>query len=246
MLWYDSPHTAYCNVNTLRPRQNGHHFADDIFKCVLLNENVWITIKNSLKFVPKGLINNIPALVQIMAWRRPGGKPLSEPMLISLPTHICVTRPRWVNNNLPPHLYCWSLTDILKLLLVVWKYLNLVHVSNDVCSFISSLISWEYYVLEMSYIIQLAYDIAVLVVNYGIWHNCVGDTIVHYQDRDMWKANRTIANFDALQQCWKITHNHTNNRFKLLYIWPFVKPDYICHIITNDPVLESLNLPRLS
>ena len=140
MLWYDSPHTAYCNVNTLRPRQNGHHFADDIFKCVLLNENVWITIKNSLKFVPKGLINNIPALVQIMAWCRPGDKPLSEPMLISLPTHICVTRPRWVNNNLPPHLYCWSLTDILKLLLVVWKYLNLVHVSNDVCSFISSLI----------------------------------------------------------------------------------------------------------
>ena len=85
--------------NTLRPRQNGHHFADDIFKCILLNENVWITIKNSLKFVPKGLINNIPALVQVMAWRRPGDKPLSEPMLISLPTHICITRPQWVNES---------------------------------------------------------------------------------------------------------------------------------------------------
>ena len=35
----------------------------------------------SLKFVPKGLINNIPALVQIMAWRRPGANPLSEPMM---------------------------------------------------------------------------------------------------------------------------------------------------------------------
>ena len=68
-------------VNTLRPRQNGRHFADDIFKCILLNENVWITIKNSLKFVPKGPINNMPALVQIMAWRRPGDKPLSESML---------------------------------------------------------------------------------------------------------------------------------------------------------------------
>ena len=28
-----------------------------------------------------------------MAWRRPGEKPLSEPMMVKLPTHICVTRP---------------------------------------------------------------------------------------------------------------------------------------------------------
>ena len=42
-------------------------------------------------------INNISALVQIMAWRRPGDKPLSEPMMVSLLTHICVTRPQWVN-----------------------------------------------------------------------------------------------------------------------------------------------------
>ena len=41
----------------------------------------------------------IPALVQIMAWRRPGDKPLSEPMTISLLMHICVTRPQWVNMN---------------------------------------------------------------------------------------------------------------------------------------------------
>ena len=49
------------------------------------------------KFVPKGPINNIPASVQIMAWRRPGDKPLSEPMMVGLTTHICVTRPQWVN-----------------------------------------------------------------------------------------------------------------------------------------------------
>ena len=54
---------------------------DDVFKCNFLNENVWIPIKISLKFVPKGPINNIPALVQIMAWRRTGDKPLSEPMM---------------------------------------------------------------------------------------------------------------------------------------------------------------------
>ena len=49
--------------NTLRPRQNGRHFADDILKCVSLNENAWIPIEISLKFVPKGPIDNIPALV---------------------------------------------------------------------------------------------------------------------------------------------------------------------------------------
>ena len=86
--------------NTLRPRQNGRHFADDIFKRIFLNENIWIPITISLKFVPKGSINNMSALVQIMAWRRPGDKPLSEPMMANLPTHICVTRPQWVKNPL--------------------------------------------------------------------------------------------------------------------------------------------------
>ena len=84
--------------NTLRPRQNGRHFADDMFKCIFLNENVWIPIEISLTFVPKGSINNNPALFQIMAWRRPGDKPLSEPMINSSLTHICVTRPQWVND----------------------------------------------------------------------------------------------------------------------------------------------------
>ena len=68
--------------NTLRLRQNGRLFADDMFKCIFLNENLWISIKISLKFVPKGWINNIPALVQIMAWRQLGVKPLSEAMMV--------------------------------------------------------------------------------------------------------------------------------------------------------------------
>ena len=46
-------------------------------------------------------IDNIPALVLIMAWRRPGDKPLSEPMLVRSPTHTCVTRPQWVNTLRP-------------------------------------------------------------------------------------------------------------------------------------------------
>ena len=87
---------TWIDINTLRSRQNGRHFADDIFKCIFLNENIWISIKISLKLVPKGPINNIPALVQIMACRLPGDKPLSELMVASLLTHICVTRPQWV------------------------------------------------------------------------------------------------------------------------------------------------------
>ena len=70
------------HVNTLRSRQNGRHFPDDIFEWIFLNENVWNSIDISLKFVPRGPINNIPTLVQVMAWRRPGDKPLSEPMML--------------------------------------------------------------------------------------------------------------------------------------------------------------------
>ena len=83
--------------NTLRPRLNGQHFPHDIFKCIFLSENVWIPITIRLKFVPKGPINYITALVPITARHWPGDKPLSEPMMVRFPTHICLTRPQWVN-----------------------------------------------------------------------------------------------------------------------------------------------------
>ena len=51
------------------------------------------------RFVLRGLINNIPALVQIMAWRRPGAKPLSEPMMVNSLMHIYVTGPQWVDDG---------------------------------------------------------------------------------------------------------------------------------------------------
>ena len=82
--------------NSLWLKQNGRHFADDIFNCIFLNETAWIWIKISLKFVILGSVDNIPALVQIMAWRHSGNKPLSEPRVVNLPMHICVTRPQWV------------------------------------------------------------------------------------------------------------------------------------------------------
>ena len=100
-IWNLSTLWSYLiSANTLRARQNDQHFTDDIFKCISLNENAWIPIDISLKSVPEGSVNNIPTLVQIMAWCRSGSKPLSEPMMVSLLTHICVPRPQWINKML--------------------------------------------------------------------------------------------------------------------------------------------------
>ena len=72
MAWYQADHKPLLTVNTLRLWQHGHHFPDETFKCIFVDENVRIVIKISLTFVPNGTINNIQALVQIMAWHRPG------------------------------------------------------------------------------------------------------------------------------------------------------------------------------
>ena len=81
----------------MRPRQNRCNCADSIFKCISLNKNALILLTISLTFVSKVQINNIPGLVQIMACCRPGNKPLSEPMVASFLTHICMTWLQWVN-----------------------------------------------------------------------------------------------------------------------------------------------------
>ena len=119
--------------NTLRPRQNGRHIADDMFKCIFVNENAWIPIEISLKLVPQGSINNNPALFQIMAWRRPGDKPLSEPMMVSWLTHICITRPQWVKlftlyfaliNILKKHCKITLVFQINYILVLYWNLLS--------------------------------------------------------------------------------------------------------------------------
>ena len=97
---------SMCYLNILRPRQNGRHFIDNFFKCIFMNENIWISINISLKFVPMCPINNIPALVQIMSWRRPGDKPFSELMIVLLiDAYKCVTRSQWVNAVFTSHLH---------------------------------------------------------------------------------------------------------------------------------------------
>ena len=106
ILWFSD---ARVKLNTLRLRQDGRRFPDDTFERIFLKENVIILIKISLKFVPNGPIDNITALVERLAWRRPGDKPLSEPMMVRLPTHICVTRPQWVKMSIdePHYIFIW-------------------------------------------------------------------------------------------------------------------------------------------
>ena len=87
-------------LNTLRPRQNG--CADDTLNALsrMKMYEFRLTLHSHLiQFVPEGQINNIPPLVQIMAWRRPGDKLLSDPMM----THIDVTRSQlhWSKQDSP-------------------------------------------------------------------------------------------------------------------------------------------------
>ena len=67
-------------LDTLSLRQKGRHFAD-ISKCIFMNKNWFILIQISLRCVPKGPVNNKPALVQIEVWRQTGAMPLSEQMM---------------------------------------------------------------------------------------------------------------------------------------------------------------------
>ena len=80
--------------NTSRPRQN---CPDHISKCISPMKNVFILIEITLKcWCP---IGNTPVLVQIMAGRQIGDKPLSK-WRASLLTYICVIRARWVNHHI--------------------------------------------------------------------------------------------------------------------------------------------------
>ena len=93
IIWTNA---ASLSFNALRPRRNGRHF-----QTTFSNAFSWMEILEfSLKFHWNLFLvvqnNNIPSLVQIMAWRRPSNKPLSETTMGSLMTHICVTRPQWV------------------------------------------------------------------------------------------------------------------------------------------------------
>ena len=75
------PVIIYISLSHLPMNKMAAILADDTFKCIFLNENDGISIKISLKFVLGSPIDNKPALVQVMAWRRTGDEPLPELML---------------------------------------------------------------------------------------------------------------------------------------------------------------------
>ena len=60
-------------INTLRPKQNGRHFADDIVMFISMNENFWILNKISLTYVPYGAIDNMAALTNLTNAGAPSG-----------------------------------------------------------------------------------------------------------------------------------------------------------------------------
>ena len=80
--------SLFYSIQLISPGQNGRHFGNDNFKCIFFNENGTILIQFSLKFVSRSSIDNLPALVQLMAWRRTGDKPLPEPMLTQLTDYM--------------------------------------------------------------------------------------------------------------------------------------------------------------
>ena len=88
---------SYCSnalltpINSSLPGQYGHRFADDLFRGNFVNERLCNLILISLKFVPMRTIDNKAALVQVMAWRWIGYKPLPEPMLTQF-TDVLINR----------------------------------------------------------------------------------------------------------------------------------------------------------
>ena len=94
-----------------------------------------ISLEISLAFVHKVRINDILSLVQVMTWRRPGDKLLSEPMMFSLLTHTCVTRPQWIKHGILDH------SPLYKH--IVWSNLYVVGVNYNSVTRVHSL-NWTY------------------------------------------------------------------------------------------------------
>ena len=89
---------TYSRTPPFNLRHWGRDKMADISKTTSLSAFPWMKMsKNASDFteVCSRGSNNIQTLVQIMAWYRPGDKPLSAPMVVSLLTHVCVTGSQW-------------------------------------------------------------------------------------------------------------------------------------------------------
>ena len=91
-----------------------------------MNGRFCISIRISLKFIPKGPIDNTSALVQVKAWHRTGDKPLPEPMLPSSLMHICGSRgkcvsktgPSWLRRPTGIPISKWILNNIIAIKII--------------------------------------------------------------------------------------------------------------------------------
>ena len=192
----------------LRPRQNGQHFQDDIYKCVSLYKNVWISIKVSLKFVPNVPINNIPALVQKMAWRRPGDKPLSEPMMDSLPMHICVTRPQWVKE---PEARLLSYKNPPMIPIPISDHETSPSKSNWVSSLFQRANIYQWGTLQIPIKIELCL-LPTETVRQNQWHNWTTDG--HIKMRTIYNRTLTIGSrFEQIRISKLISRCHSAHTF---------------------------------
>ena len=84
-------HILQTYINGLMPKQNDCHFTDDTFKCIFLNEYVRIAIEFSM---------NLCLVVKLTIFSIGTND-------VRLSTHICVTRPQWVNDNNESGGCCW-------------------------------------------------------------------------------------------------------------------------------------------
>ena len=87
------------HINPSLPGRLSGKIAHDIFRCLFFNENVGISIEISMKIVHKGPIDNKPALVQVMVWRRTDDKTLPERMLTQFTDAYMRHYGRWVNSR---------------------------------------------------------------------------------------------------------------------------------------------------
>ena len=94
----DLPGNRQCIWSSLNhlPLENDRLIADDIFKCIFVNEKFCILIRFSAKFVGNGPIRHNQVLVHVMAWRRAGESHHLNQCWSSSSTHIWVTKGRWV------------------------------------------------------------------------------------------------------------------------------------------------------
>ena len=96
-------------LNTLRPRQYGRYYTDDIFKWIFLRRMYGFRLKFHWNLILVAAIHIFPA--QAMLWCRLGDKPLSELMMVRLLTHICIAQPQWVK-YMYTHTYAYKCEHI--------------------------------------------------------------------------------------------------------------------------------------